>query len=145
MANTTDDTNKPARGRTGERGPRAGAGRAVASAGRPSGSIRIRTFYDSSLRVRRPDGRPARVPLQVEIIDDGPGLPPEIAEEIFEPFVSGRENGTGLGLALVSRIIADHGGFIGVDSAPGHTVFRISLPVAPPDTAGADPLSTVSP
>jgi hypothetical protein len=47
--------------------------------------------------VRRKDGTGRRVPLQVEIIDDGPGMPPEIAADIFEPFVSGRENGTGLG------------------------------------------------
>ncbi|MCG6884601.1 MAG: PAS domain-containing sensor histidine kinase, partial [Silicimonas sp.] len=74
---------------------------------------------------------PASVPLNVEIIDDGPGLPPEIASEVFEPFVSSRENGTGLGLALVSKIISDHDGWISVDSVPGRTVFRISLPVAP--------------
>lgn len=95
------------------------------------GTIRIRTFYDLSLRLRRSDGRGQALPLQVEIIDDGPGIPPEIAGEIFEPFVSGRENGTGLGLALVSKIITAHGGWIAVDSVPGRTVFRISLPVAP--------------
>ncbi len=94
------------------------------------GEIEIRTFYDMSLRLRRKDG-PASVPLNVEIIDNGPGLPPEIASDVFEPFVSGRENGTGLGLALVSKIISDHDGWISVDSIPGRTVFRISLPVAP--------------
>ncbi len=104
---------------------------AEATGGAP-GTIRIHTFYDMSLRLRRKDG-PAKVPLTVEIIDDGPGLPPEIASEIFEPFVSGRENGTGLGLALVSKIISDHDGWISVDSVPGKTVFRISLPVAPKD------------
>jgi two-component system nitrogen regulation sensor histidine kinase GlnL len=67
----------------------------------------------------------------VEICDDGPGLPPAIAAQVFEPFVSGRENGTGLGLALVSKIIADHDGWIAVESAPGKTKFRLSLPVAP--------------
>ncbi len=102
-----------------------------ASGGTP-GTIRIRTFYDMSLRLRRKDG-PAKVPLTVEIVDDGPGLPPEIASDIFEPFVSGRENGTGLGLALVSKIISDHDGWISVDSVPGKTVFRISLTVAPKD------------
>ena len=99
----------------------------------------MRTFYDTSLRVRRSDGTQARLPLQVEIIDDGPGLPREIAEEIFEPFVSGRENGTGLGLALVSKLIGDIGGWISVDSVPGRTVFRVSLPVAPKhEDEGAD-------
>ena len=82
--------------------------------------------------LRRRDGSGSVVPLQIEIIDDGPGLPQEIEGDVFEPFVSGRENGTGLGLALVSKIISEHGGWIAVDSAPGRTVFRISLPVAPP-------------
>ncbi|MBC7739515.1 MAG: PAS domain-containing sensor histidine kinase [Candidatus Saccharibacteria bacterium] len=98
------------------------------------GTIRLRTFYDRSLRLRRKDGTQATLPLQVEIIDDGPGIPTDFAQDIFEPFVSGRENGTGLGLALVSRIIADHGGWISVDSVPGKTVFRLSLPMAPKET-----------
>jgi two-component system nitrogen regulation sensor histidine kinase GlnL len=106
---------------------------AEATGGAP-GTIRIRTFYDMSLRLRRKDG-PASVPLNVEIIDDGPGLPPEIASDVFDPFVSGRENGTGLGLALVSKIISEHDGWISVDSVPGRTVFRISLPVAPKEQA----------
>lgn len=104
---------------------------AEATHGAP-GEIRIRTFYEMSLRLRRKDGT-AALPLQVEIIDDGPGLPPEIAQDIFDPFVSGHENGTGLGLALVSKIVSDHDGWISVDSVPGRTVFRISLPVAPKD------------
>ena len=54
-------------------------------------------------------------------------MPFEIKEEIFDPFVSGKENGTGLGLALASKIISDHGGWISVDSVPGNTVFTISL------------------
>jgi two-component system nitrogen regulation sensor histidine kinase GlnL len=94
-------------------------------------TIRLHTFYDLSLRLRGKDGRPAALPLQIEIIDDGPGVPPEIAADIFEPFVSGRENGTGLGLALVSKIISDHEGWISVDSVPGRTVFRVSLPMVP--------------
>ena len=102
----------------------------AAEAGQPGGTIRLRSFYEAGLKLRRGDGSQAGLPLQVEIIDDGPGLPPDIAANIFEPFVSGRDNGTGLGLALVSKIIADHEGWIAVDSAPGRTVFRISLPVA---------------
>ncbi|GGD34197.1 two-component system sensor histidine kinase NtrB [Sinisalibacter lacisalsi] len=106
---------------------------AAEAAGEGGGTIRIRSFYDHALRLRRPDGSGAGLPLQVEICDDGPGLPPEIAAQVFEPFVSGRENGTGLGLALVSKIISDHDGWISVDSVPGKTRFRISLPVAPKD------------
>ena len=103
----------------------------ASEAGGDGGSIRLRTFYDPSLRIRRADGNHARLPLQVEVVDDGPGLPPEIAGDVFEPFVSGRENGTGLGLALVSKLIGDIGGWISVDSSPGKTVFRISLPLVP--------------
>ncbi len=106
---------------------------AAEAAGDTGGTIRIRTFYDHRLRLRRPDGSGAGLPLQVEICDDGPGLPPEIAGQVFEPFVSGRENGTGLGLALVSKIVSDHDGWVSVDSVPGKTRFRISLPVAPKD------------
>lgn len=101
-----------------------------ASDGR-SGEIRLRTFYEHTLRLRRRDGGGRSLPLQIEIQDNGPGLPDDIAGDVFEPFVSGKSNGTGLGLALVSKIISDHDGWIGVDSVPGKTVFRISLPVAP--------------
>ena len=101
------------------------------AAGFKGGTIRLHTFYDHALRRRRKDGTGSALPLQVEIIDDGPGIPPEMIGDIFEPFVSGRENGTGLGLALVSKIISDHEGWISVDSIPGRTVFRLSLPLAP--------------
>jgi two-component system nitrogen regulation sensor histidine kinase GlnL len=101
------------------------------AAGPGGGTITIRTFYEPSLRLRRKDGTGGTLPLQVEIIDDGPGIPPELANHLFEPFVSGRENGTGLGLALVSKIVDEHDGWIAVQSVPGRTVFRLSLPVAP--------------
>jgi two-component system nitrogen regulation sensor histidine kinase GlnL len=107
--------------------------RNAAEAAKGQGTIRLRTFYDLSLRLRRKDGPGRPVPLQIEVIDDGPGIPAHLGRDIFEPFVSGRENGTGLGLALVSKIISDHDGWIAVDSVPGRTVFRVSLPVAPKD------------
>jgi len=95
------------------------------------GTIRLHSYFEHSFRLRRADGSGHSLPLQIEIIDDGPGLPEGIAADIFDPFVSGRENGTGLGLALVSKIISDHGGWISVTSVPGRTVFRLSLPRAP--------------
>jgi len=102
-----------------------------ASEAAPEGGIvRLKSYYEHSFRLRRSDGTGQPLPLQIEIIDDGPGLPPDIRGDVFDPFVSGRENGTGLGLALVSKIISDHGGWISVDSVPGRTVFRISLPRA---------------
>lgn len=104
------------------------------AAGAEGGTIRLRTYFEHSFRLRRSDGSGHSLPLQVEIIDDGPGLPQKIRADIFDPFVSGRENGTGLGLALVSKIISDHNGWISVDSVPGRTVFRLSLRRAPRDT-----------
>ncbi|MDR9392685.1 two-component system sensor histidine kinase NtrB [Roseovarius sp. SYSU LYC5161] len=104
---------------------------AAEAAGGDGGRIILRSFYEQSLRVMREGGPGQSLPLQIEIEDDGPGLPPEIAGDVFDPFVSGRENGTGLGLALAAKIISDHDGWISVKSAPGRTVFRISLPRAP--------------
>lgn len=103
-----------------------------------AGKIRLRTYFEHSYRMRRADGSGQPLPLQIEVIDDGPGLPDAIRRDIFDPFVSGRENGTGLGLALVSKIISDHDGWISVDSVPGRTVFRISLPRAPKDLIPAE-------
>jgi len=101
------------------------------AAGPLGGTIRLHTYYEHSFRLRRASGAGESLPLQIEVIDDGPGLPPEIADDAFDPFVSGRENGTGLGLALTAKIISDHSGWITVESVPGRTVFRISLPLAP--------------
>ena len=100
------------------------------AAGDGGGTIRLRSFFEHSFSLRRSDGSGQALPLQIEIIDDGPGLPQDIKGDIFDPFVSGRENGTGLGLALVSKIISDHNGWVSVDSVPGHTVFKLSLPMA---------------
>ncbi len=104
---------------------------ATEACGVDGGVLRIRTYYEHSFNLRRSDGTGDALPLQIEIIDDGPGLPAAIKDDIFDPFVSGRENGTGLGLALVSKIIADHKGWISVQSKPGETKFRLSLPREP--------------
>jgi two-component system nitrogen regulation sensor histidine kinase GlnL len=68
--------------------------------------------------------------VQAEILDNGPGIPDEIRETIFFPLVSGREGGTGLGLTLAQTYVQQNGGAIEVESQPGHTCFRILLPVA---------------
>ncbi len=104
---------------------------AEATGGSP-GRILVRTFYDMSSKIRR-NGRSTRLALNVEVVDDGPGIPSNILQSIFDPFVSGRENGTGLGLALASKIVSDHDGWITAISTPGKTVFRLSLPAAPKD------------
>lgn len=102
--------------------------------GASGGTITLRTFYDASLRRDFGGGVVKRLPLQIEVIDDGPGLPEDIAGHVFEPFVSGKENGTGLGLALVSKLILDNGGWVSVDRIKDRTIFRISLPRAPERT-----------
>ena len=99
------------------------------------GTIRIRTYFEHAFRLRRNDRSDPAMPLQIEVIDDGPGLPEEIRDDVFDPFVSGRENGTGLGLALVSKIMSEHNGWVSVSSVPGHTIFRLSLPRVPRPTA----------
>ena len=108
------------------------AAEAIRRDGRTTGTIRLRSYYDGTRRMAPSDADPQgrSLPLQIEIEDDGPGIPEAIADQVFEPFVSGRENGTGLGLALVSKIITEHGAWISVDSRPGRTLFRISLPKA---------------
>lgn len=100
----------------------------AAEASPDGGTIRLRTLYAPHIRVRDHEGAARPLPLQIEIIDNGPGLPPELADNIFDPFVSGKENGTGLGLALVSKLMRDNGGIVTVDSEPGRTAFRLSLP-----------------
>ena len=70
-------------------------------------------------------------PVQVEVIDNGRGISGELRDHIFDPFVSGRSGGSGLGLTMVASVIADHGAMIDVESVPGQTVFRMNFPVAP--------------
>jgi two-component system nitrogen regulation sensor histidine kinase GlnL len=69
------------------------------------------------------------LPLYVAVRDNGAGIPDDIRPHLFEPFVTSRPSGSGLGLALVAKIVGDHGGLIEVDSRPGRTEFRLHLPV----------------
>ncbi len=94
----------------------------------PNGTITLRSYFDAGLRIRRSADETAQLPLHIEVIDDGPGIAPDMIDHLFDPFVSGRENGTGLGLALVAKLINEMGGWVHVESKPNRTVFRISLP-----------------
>lgn len=96
------------------------------------GEITLSTAYRHGVRVRGGDGRPgASAPLEVRIMDNGPGVPRRLRDHLFEPFVTTKAQGAGLGLPLVAKIIAAHGGLIDFESEPGRTVFRVLLPVAP--------------
>ena len=67
--------------------------------------------------------------LELQVIDNGPGIPEDIRDKIFYPLVSGREKGTGLGLTIAQSFVQQHGGTIEVDSRPGHTCFSLMLPL----------------
>ena len=95
-----------------------------------NGEIRIRTFYNRSLGPIKLGQDGQRLPLHIEIIDNGTGLPDSIAKHIFEPFISSKNNSKGLGLALVSKILNQHAAHIVVTSKPGETMFRISFPIS---------------
>jgi two-component system nitrogen regulation sensor histidine kinase GlnL len=70
-----------------------------------------------------------KLALELQVVDDGPGVPDEIRERIFNPLVSGREGGTGLGLSLAQTFVQYHHGVIEFESRPGRTTFRILLPL----------------
>jgi signal transduction histidine kinase len=68
--------------------------------------------------------------LQIDVEDQGPGLPADMGERIFQPFVSTKDSGTGLGLAICKRIVEDHGGTIAAANRPeGGAVFTVTLPI----------------
>lgn len=104
-----------------------------ACAGMEKAQIVIRTRFVSGLvfsAIRF--GKATRLPIEITVSDPGPGLPPALRDHVFEPFVSGKQNGQGLGLALVRKLLRDMGGRIvhERDERAGLTHFRINLPVA---------------
>src|SRR6201984_141618 len=83
------------------------------------------------------------LPLEFCVKDNGPGIPEDLMPHLFDPFVTTKPSGSGLGLALVAKIIGDHGGIVECESQPRHTVFRVLMPIYSGDgevTDGAPPV-----
>ncbi|WP_349360578.1 nitrogen regulation protein NR(II) [Stappia sp.] len=100
-----------------------------AVAGVTGGEITLTTAYRPGIRLSVPGSRErVSLPLEFCVRDNGPGVPDDLLSHLFDPFVTTKANGSGLGLALVAKIIGDHGGVIECDSQPGRTVFRILMP-----------------
>jgi two-component system nitrogen regulation sensor histidine kinase GlnL len=112
------------------------------------GEIALTTAFRPGVRLSLP-GANARVALPLEfcVKDNGPGVPEELMPHLFDPFVTTKPTGSGLGLALVAKIVGDHGGIIECESQPRRTTFRILLPkyTATSKGEGAMPHSRLHP
>ena len=94
------------------------------------GEITLSTAYKPGVRLKIPGSATRlQLPLVVSIRDNGAGVPEELRPHLFDPFVSTKSHGTGLGLALVAKIVADHGGVVEFDTDSRGTTFRIMLPI----------------
>ncbi|MEY4238733.1 MAG: hypothetical protein RL339_1334 [Pseudomonadota bacterium] len=118
------------------------ANAAEACAAAPKPRIVVRTRFASGLQLHRTAaGTPVRLPIELRVSDNGPGVDPAMADHLFEPFVTTKKSGQGLGLALVRRLVRDMHGRISHDreDAAGLTHFRVHLQVAPKPAAPATP------
>ncbi|MBT5415655.1 MAG: PAS domain-containing protein [Rhodospirillaceae bacterium] len=113
---------------------------AAEAIGDGAGTVRLETAYEHGVRVSGPAGGSVHLPLALRVIDDGPGIPEGLRASLFDPFVTSKADGSGLGLALVAKVIGDHGGAVEVDSRPGETTFTIRLPIH-----GAGPVQSTGP
>jgi two-component system nitrogen regulation sensor histidine kinase GlnL len=103
------------------------AAQSLAAAPQDGAEIRLQTRVARSVTIAR---KRHRLALELDIIDNGPGIPEALLEKVFHPLVSGRDGGTGLGLTLAQNYVQHHGGLIECESQPGRTSFRIILPLA---------------
>lgn len=97
-------------------------------------TVTLRTRAEHAVRI---GGTVHPLALRLEVVDDGRGVPEELAERIFLPLVTGRAEGTGLGLALAQQVAREHGGSLAYRSRPGHTVFTLLLPLGAEETPHA--------
>ncbi len=116
------------------------AAEALTDAAVEMGEITLTTRYQHGMRLAIPGSdQVMHLPLVVVVRDNGPGIDEDLRQHLFEPFVTTKPTGSGLGLALVAKLIGDHGGLIEVDSRPGRTEFKLHLPMladdAPPEPA----------
>jgi two-component system nitrogen regulation sensor histidine kinase GlnL len=112
---------------------------AAEAADEKKGEVLLTSAYRPGVRLSVPGrARPVSLPLEFAIIDNGIGVPEDIKGHLFDPFVTTKSNGTGLGLALVAKIIGDHGGTIECDSQPGRTTFTVRLPIATEELSAGD-------
>ncbi len=103
---------------------------AEALEGVSGGEITLTTAYRHGMRLAIPGGSTrVALPLEVCVRDNGPGISEDIRAYLFDPFITTKPNGTGLGLSLVAKIIGDHGGMIECDAQPRRTIFRTLLPI----------------
>ncbi len=97
---------------------------------RGDGHIMLTTAFRPGLRISLPNSEMrVSLPLEITVSDNGPGIPEELRPHLFEPFVTTKAGGTGLGLALVAKIIGDHGGTIECETKTRQTIFRTMMPM----------------
>jgi len=94
------------------------------------GEIVLSTAFQQGIKLAvGRGGERVDLPLVVAVQDNGPGIPDDLQRHLFEPFVTTKPGGKGLGLALVAKVVGDHGGIVELDSQPGRTLFRMLLPM----------------
>ncbi|NLS16029.1 nitrogen regulation protein NR(II) [Rhizobium sp. P40RR-XXII] len=108
---------------------------------RQDGEIMLTTAYRPGIRLSVAGTREKiSLPLEFCVIDNGPGVPSDLVPHLFDPFITTKTNGTGLGLALVAKIIGDHGGIVECDSQNHRTTFRVLMPASKGITSEDAPL-----